>query len=200
MADPVSAIVDQYKQWLLGATKPRTLVVPKTKFEEHPDRNYSLKNRKASYLQHEKQTFGINLGWTDDAKDSTGDKVARWFFTRSGNNPGPVQYGETIAIGNGGKPSFLEFEDRAVGINLGWSENPSFEWKLLGGKIGDPVNTQDLIAIFNEKSEDGECLIFFDRTVGGDIGWPSSKTWTKQLEGKAWSVVKKQALERLGID
>ena len=103
---------------------------------------------------------------------------------RNGKSEEPIRFGETIALGNGGDPSFLRYEERTVGINLGWSKTPVFEWKLLGGKIGDPVHTQEWIAIYNPNPEDGECLIFFDRTVGGDIGWPSSKTWGQQFGEK----------------
>jgi hypothetical protein len=35
------------------------------------------------------------------------------------------------------------------------------------------------LAIYNKRAAD--CLIYFDRSVGGDIGWSSSQTWTDQL-------------------
>jgi hypothetical protein len=197
MSDVLDAI-EMYKQWMIGATKPRSPVLPKETFKENPERNYNLKGKAIrKYLQHEKQTFGINLGWTDNATNETGNKVARWFFVRNGQSEEPIRFGETIALGNGGDPSFLRYEERPVGINLGWSKTPVFEWKLLGGKIGDPVYTQEWIAIYNSKAENGECLIFFDRTVGGDIGWPSSKTWGEQFGERFWKEVKEQALKVL---
>jgi hypothetical protein len=172
--------VARYKQWLLGATKPRTTLLPKATFGEHPDRSCSLKNRKfVKYLQWEDQDFGINLGWTDDATDETGNKVARWFFARNGSSEQPIRFGETVAVGYGKSPSFLRYEERTTGINLGWTEEPAFEWKLLGGPADDPVHTQEWIAIFNQK--DGECLVAFDRNVGGDVGWPSSRRWGTQI-------------------
>jgi hypothetical protein len=181
MSDSVVEVVAElYKQWILGATKPRGPVLPKATFQEHPERNYSLKNKITHhYLQHEEEQFGINLGWTDDGSNATGDKVARWFFTRNGTTQAPIEFGETIALGNGEKPSFVKYEERTFGINLAYSDTPVFEWKILGGKKGDPVSTQSWIVLFNEKG--GECLIYFDRTVGADIGWPSSKTWSDQL-------------------
>jgi hypothetical protein len=75
----------------------------------------------------------------------------------------------------------VRFKQRNVGINLGWSKKPVYEWKLLGGKIDQPVSTKDRIAIYNQVSEGGECLIHFERTAGGHIGWPSSETWAEQL-------------------
>ena len=86
MSDPiVGAVAELYKQWILGATKPSTPVLPNANFHEHSDRTYSLKNKVTHhYLQHETEQFGINLGWTDDGTNQTGDKVARWFFARNG--------------------------------------------------------------------------------------------------------------------
>jgi hypothetical protein len=50
--------------------------------------------------------------------------------------------------GRGTSPSFLRYQERASGINLGWAE---------------------------------------DRTVGGDIGRPDSRTWWGQAEDQpAW--------------
>ena len=196
--EQVMMLVEKYKQWLFGATKPRTEILPKEKFTEHGERNYSLKNRQyVKYLQYEDQTFGINLGWTDDATNETGNKVARWFFARPGSDDSPIRYGERLALGNGGGASFLKFEERTIGINLGWSDQPVYEWQIFGGKIGAPVHTQEWVVIFNLRSEEGEPLIFFDRTAGGDIGWPSSKTWPDQIEELAWPLIKKGAIEYL---
>ncbi|HVQ91931.1 MAG TPA: hypothetical protein VMU51_12930 [Mycobacteriales bacterium] len=175
-------LAEHYKQWMIG-TDQSGFVLPKARFTDSASRSYNLKNaRIRKFLQHEKQTFGINLGWTDDAEPETGRKVARWFFARSGPDTGPIKFGETIAIGNGMDPSFIHYEHRTVGINLSWSNTPVFEWKILGGKPGQPVEVHKYWAIFNTKSEGGEVFIFFDRTVGGDIGWPSSKTWGAQLK------------------
>lgn len=199
----VNEEIERYIQWMLGATKPRGLIQPKASISEHPERSYNLKNSACrKYLQHEEQEFGVNLGWTNDGSNTTGDKVARWFFTRKGSDDNPIRFGETIALALGGNPSFLHYDKRAFGINLEWSTKPVFEWKLLGGKIGEPVHTQEWIAIFNEKV--GECLIYFDRPVGGNIGWPSSETWTeavtrigKGLASDLWDEAKKRAVEVL---
>src|SRR5215470_13715800 len=172
----VEKLVADLKQWKIGLNASG-LLLPKAHFDGPTDRNYNLKNFKTrKFLQHEKQTFGINLGWTDDAEPQTAARVARWFFARKGSGNEPIRYGEVIAMGFGGSPSFVKHEVRDVGVNLGWSESPVFEWQLLGGKTGDPIKAgADAVAIFNQKAD--ECLIFFDRTAGGDIGWPSSKTW-----------------------
>jgi hypothetical protein len=178
---------------LTSTDAPRP-VVPKSTFDGPAERNYFLKNRQErKFLQHEDQTWGINLGWTDDAEPSTAKKVRRWFFARSGNAQGPVRYGETVALANGGKPSFMRNVHRDVGIDLDWSDAPVYEWKLLGGKSGAGVKTGEAVAIYNVHAR--ECL--FDRTAGGDIGWPSSKTWGEQLEDRIRKAVVEYADEAL---
>lgn len=189
MADAVDEVIDLYKQWMFNANSPRGLIHPKSDFDGPRDRNYSLKNKfPRKFLQWEDQTFGINLGWTDDAEAATEQRVRRWFFTKADDTP--LRYGEVIAIGNGGDPSFLQYESRTIGINLAWSNDPKFEWKILGGKIDAPVEIQDWVVLFNLKSEEGEPLLYFDRNSGGDIGWPSSRTWSEQLGERLWDLVK----------
>jgi hypothetical protein len=173
-------VVNYLKQWMFDPNHPRHGLVPKAQFSGPSDRNYNLKNsRTKKFLQWEEQTFGVNLGWTDAADPATAKKVSRFFFARKAAGEAPLRYGELVAVGYGKDPSFLHYEHRTFGINLGWSNAAVFEWKLLGGRTGQPVSSGDWLAIYNEKA--GDCLIYFDRTVGGDIGWPSSQTWTDQL-------------------
>jgi len=180
MSDSVSDMVEKFKQWVINPNNPGQQVLPKSSFGGPADRNYSLQGTDGpkTFLQHENQTFGINLGWTDHSDKGTEQKVRRWFFAKNGD--GPIHYGDVIALANGQDPSFLENKKRSVGINLEFSKTPVFEWKILGGTIGQPVITGQRVAIFN--MSDGEPLIFFDRTAGGDIGWPSSQTWWDQAE------------------
>lgn len=178
--DQIEVATEYLKQWVMGSTEHRVLR-PKPEFAGLAERNYNLKNKQVrKFLQWEEQTFGINLGWTDDAEPATAKRVMRWFCTRNSRDAGPVRYGETIALGYGIKPSYIYRAHRDVGVDLNWSEAPVFEWKLLGGKVGQEVATGQWFAIYNTKGR--ECLLEFDRTVGGDIGWPSSKSWADQLE------------------
>jgi hypothetical protein len=182
---------DYLKQWTLQGTQSGA-VLPKSAFGGPKERNYTLKSKQVrKFLQHEHQTYGINLGWTDDAEPDTANEVRRWFIARSGDDSGPIRYGETVALGNGEKPSFIRDAHRTVGVDLDWSDTPVYEWKLLGGPAGTPVGTSEYLAIYNVKA--GECLIYFDRTRGGDIGWPSSKTWGQQLEDRLIQLVKDNA-------
>jgi hypothetical protein len=173
-------MAEQFKQWMINANGPRGTVLGKSSFGGPANRNYSLKGLEPrKFLQHEHQTWGINLGWTDNASAATERKVRRWFFHKRGS--GPIRYGDLIALGNGGNPSFIRYSKRTFGINLDWSNSPVYEWQILGGRRGQPVSTGTRVALFNTKSKAGtsvgEPLIYFDRTVGGDIGWPSSTTW-----------------------
>jgi len=191
-----ATVVEEMKQWKFSNPAKPPHLLPKSRFEGPADRNYTLKNRKTrKFLQSEKQTVGINLGWTEDAEPATATKVARWFFARSGAGDGPLTYGETVAIGIGKDPSFIRNEKRSIGINLGWSDTPVFEWKLAGGSAGETIDPNAYLAIYNEKAS--ECLIFFDRTAGGDIGWPSSETWGDQLKGKLLEEAKEAVIKAL---
>ncbi len=183
----VSELVDHYKQWTIGADHAGQ-VLPKSHFEDAPERSYNLKNKALrKFLQYENQNWGINLGWTDDASPETGKRVARWFFTRR-TGSGPVTYGETIALANGHGESFLHYAERDRGINLNWSREPVFEWRLLGGKPGQPVERGRYLAIYNLKAALFFC--YFDRNLGGDIGWSDSSRWEEQASDKIKSLLK----------
>jgi hypothetical protein len=199
----VDATIDLFKQWKLLADHTKAGPIrPKKSFDGPADRNYQLKSgRIRKFLQWEDQ-IGMNIGWTDDAEPKTAIKVQRWFFTRDGTSTGPIHYGESIAIGNGKKPSFLCYEVQRVGVNLQWKDNPCFQWQVLGGQPGAQVKTGEWLALYNDKAK--ECFIFVDRTVGGDVGWPSSQTWGEQasdqiegLAGKALDELEKQAVKAL---
>ncbi len=200
----VAQVAEDYKQWMIGANKRRPLMAQNA-FREGSDRNYSLKGlHERKFLQWEHQTWGINLGWTDDAEPQTEKRVSRWFFARVGGGTGQIKYGEPVALGYGKDPSFLRYEERTVGINLGWVNQPVFEWTLLGKATGRPVECGDRLAILNAKagsSQSPGVLIAFDRTVGADIGWPDSRTWLDQLPGilagLAEETVKKMIMAKL---
>jgi hypothetical protein len=195
----VTQQAEQYKQWVIGSGR-RGPVLAQNAFKDGSERNYNLKGLQehGNFLQWEKQTWGINLGWTDDHSAATAARVSRWFFARPGGGTGQLKYGETIALGNGKSPSFLRYESRTFGINLGWSDGPVFEWKLLGKPAGQPVQCGDRLAIYNAKAGSDTVpgvLIAFDRTVGGDIGWPDSKTWFEQAADELVAFGKKKATE-----
>jgi hypothetical protein len=176
------------KQWMFDPNHPHHPLYAKSSFNGPASRNTNLKNSlERRFLQWEHQTFGINLGWTDNASASTAVAVSRWFFTRP-DTTHPLRYGDTVAMGYGTSPSYIRYANRTFGINLDWSGTPKYEWKLLGGRIGQEVRSGDWLAIYNTVTK--QPLIYFDRTVGADIGWPNSETWGQQIEDAVMAFIK----------
>jgi hypothetical protein len=86
---PSAELLEELKQWKLDSLVSTTRLLPKANFESALERNYTLKNKIVrKFLHHEVQTFGVNLGFTDNASLETGKKAARWFFTRNGRADG----------------------------------------------------------------------------------------------------------------
>jgi hypothetical protein len=186
-APDIQQVAESLKQW--------TILNPGGgQVDVRAGRRYLLKNStNRHFLQYKKQGFagGINLGFSDDAEPATAAKVVHWEFVNQHRTA--VKYDEPVAIRC--KDGYLRYGSRTVGINLDWSDNPVFEWRLLGGRPGTPVRTRDWLSIFNGHSDDGEPLIYFKREVGGNIGWPSSKTWAQQ--GLDWT---KETVQRAVIE
>ncbi|MET0415483.1 MAG: hypothetical protein ABW022_05625 [Actinoplanes sp.] len=160
----MAQLADAYKQWNIGVDQPGPVL---------PKGRYTLRNsRSRKFLQYEKQTWGINLGWTDDA---TAAGVARWFVTRKDGRTGPVPFEENVALANGTGDSWLRYAERDFGINLTWSGQPVFEWTYLGGRPGQAALRGQNIAIYNQRIK--LFLVQFDRDIGGDVGWSDSKSW-----------------------
>lgn len=170
MANPVSI-------WMLNPNIKKHKLMPREAC--------SLKGRwNIRFLQHEKQDFGINIGWTKDAESNTEKRARQWFFVHDGSDAKPILYEEPIALGwKGKKNPFVRHAKRNFGINLDWSRGPSLEWLIIGGKKGTPVTTGEWISLFNIRvGSEGEPLVYFKRRVGGHIGWPSSKGWLDQAK------------------
>jgi hypothetical protein len=177
------------KQWMFDPNHPHHPLRAKPNFNGPADRNTNMKNsHERKFLQWEEQTFGINLGWTSDASPATAVRVSRWFFTRPADDASPIRYGQSIALGYGISPSYVYYTERTFGVNLDWSATPRFDWELLGGKIGQEVRSGDWLALYNKTARD--CLIYFDRDVGCDIGWPSSETWADQITDAVMKAIK----------
>ncbi|MDX1415062.1 MAG: hypothetical protein R3293_12775, partial [Candidatus Promineifilaceae bacterium] len=134
---------------------------------------------------HEKQRWGINIGWTNDADSNTEKRERQWFFVHDGSDAKPILYEEPIALGwKGKKNPYVRYAKRNFGINLKWSRGPSLEWQIIGGKKGTPVSTGEWVCLFNVRvgNKGGEPFIWFpSRAVGGHIGWPSSEGWFGQM-------------------
>jgi hypothetical protein len=194
ISEAADKLEEFYKQWSFDSGQAGFLM-PKARFADSTSRNYNLKNGSIrKFLQYEKQTLGINLGFTVNAEPATAKKVTRWFAARNGDLSQPVRFGETVAIGYGTEPSFVYYKTRDFGINLDWSKGAKYEWKILGGKVGQPVDQRKYWALYNTVAK--EPRLYFDRSgPTGDIGWPSSKTWGQQLKELGIELAEKAAQE-----
>ena len=185
----VQQAAEAFTQWTILNLDGKTT-------EVRSGQRYLLKNkRNRHFLKYKKQgTFGgINLGFTDDAEPATAQKSLHWEFVNKTGTA--VKYNEPVALRC--KDDYLYYGSRDVGINLKWSDSPVFQWWLYGGKAGTPVHTRDWFCLWNMHGELGEPMIWFERTVGGNIGWPSSKSWLDQGLDWAKGAVKKAVAEYL---
>jgi hypothetical protein len=173
----INNLANELKQWTIGVGQSGP-VLPMSSWKENSDRAYNLNNSHAGFAQWVDVSIGFNWGYRSGP--------ARRFFFVGGE---PIRYGETIAIGLGTPPSFLHHTHRTVGPDLEYAKSAAKEWKILGGKAGDPVLTGDQVALYNEGYK--ECLIYFKREVGANVGVPTSKTLVEQASG---------ALKELGED
>lgn len=166
-------------QWKFGSAAGASQINALNEFSEHNAACVNLHNRESGvYLQWEKQTLGINLGWTDHADADTATRTARWFLRRESADTAPVKYGERLALGYGTKPSFYHYEHRQVGINLGNVAAPAYEWIIIGGALGSPVKVGEMVGIYNVNVEtdagSGDFMVRHYRDNAGNIGWTSS--------------------------
>jgi hypothetical protein len=182
----VEKITAELKQWRFGPGRG-SLILPERTFKSAPERNISLKGLKLrKLLQWKHEMFGINLDWSSNAEPETEVMLRRWFLARPGDQNKPITYAEPVALANGEGESFLRYRRRTIGINLSWSAEPVYEWKVLGGTPGQPVRTGDNVAIFNTSVDgtggpNGDFFVYFDRPAGADIGWTTSPSWLDSL-------------------
>jgi hypothetical protein len=166
----IEQAAEAFMQWTILSPDGATV-------EIKPGKRYLLKNStNRHFLYNKKQTFGINVGFSNDAEPQTAKKVVHWEFLNRDRTP--VKYGEPVALGCNGE--WLFYGAREVGINLLWSKGPNFSWRLFGGRSGTLVTTREWLCIWNMHGDTGEPLIYFEREIGGNIGWPSSKTLVQQ--------------------
>jgi hypothetical protein len=140
------------------------------------------------YLQYEHQRLGINLGWTDNASAQTAKASEQWQFVAAGTVQ--IKYGDVLALKNHKAGSYVVNGHRTVGVDLDWTKEAVKQWMIIGGQEGKEVAVGDKVSLFNTKCK--LPLICFDRSVGGDLGWPDSKTWGEVAKGKAFEYIKRK--------
>ncbi|MEH6631632.1 MAG: hypothetical protein V7776_12425 [Halopseudomonas aestusnigri] len=173
-SNEIIADVAPLQQWMFNANSTGTVSPSKANLTPI---KYSLKNKaRRRFLQYEKQKYGINLGWTDNAAAQT-EKDIRGFAATLPNSQKVLRYGDVVALSWGQRKPYLRYKKREWGINLVWAHNPSYEWKVLGGRDGAPVQTgKDWVVLFNMTH--AEPMLYFKRGRGANIGWPDSKHWS----------------------
>ena len=152
------------------------------------DQYLTLHNRTAKQnLRYGRRNFGINLEW-DKAFLSNVQIIHR------GAKGLPILYTEDVSIfikGGG----YLKYEKRSVGINLGWSATPVYQWQIGGdgGNPGDAVGSAHALALYNKVAKD--FLVYDKRRLGINL------VWAKEYGQKGWSDLFREignALDKVG--
>lgn len=138
------------------------------------------------FLSYVKTGFGINL-------DFTTNNERKVFLQLKDRAERDIRTGDLVALGVGGSPSFLYYDERVFGINLKYSKSPVYEWRIIGasGELGKPIAMGETVALVNTKVKpDPDFLIYFKRPAGSDIGWTTSPGWADRFR-KAFDIAKK---------
>jgi hypothetical protein len=121
--------------------------------------------------------WGINLVWGDPEK---GDSV---FFQKESGKTDPLKFEEHLAINIRGG-GFVVYQGDRHGINLGWSKDPKFEWKIMGGPAGHVVPAGMVVGLYHLKEND--YLMYESREYGINLKWFKD---TGKFKGGFWSGV-----------
>ena len=126
-------------------------------------------------LKYGSRTWGINLVWEKS------NNLLNVQIIHNGPAGTPIIAGEPVAIyikGGG----YLKHEKRTVGINLGWSSRPAYEWKI-SGMAGPDVRIKggEPICLLNTVAQD--CVIYDTRRAGINL------VWAKDQGKRGWSAL-----------
>lgn len=130
------------------------------------------------FLTYQERDAGINLGYTTNAEEH------KIHLRLPDGKERDILTGEKVALGIGGGDAFLRYAERTLGINLKWTSDPVFKWRIYGatGEKGKPIPTGSWVAIVNANVEpEADFLVYLDRPVGADIGWTTSPDWKGKL-------------------
>jgi hypothetical protein len=116
------------------------------------------------YVQYGSRDTGVNLVW------STSVPVDNAIVFETASREQVVHYGEAVALkltANGNK--YLVYAERPSGINLRWSVNPTYEWEVRGGTLGEVVPRGTRVQLFNRMR--GEDVVYCSRRCGINLDW-----------------------------
>jgi hypothetical protein len=129
------------------------------------------------------------------AVERAAEAFMQWTILSPDGTTVEIKPGKRYLLKNSTNRHFLYNKEQKFGINLGFSDDAEpktakkvVHWEFLNrertsvkyGKPGTPVKTRDWLCIWNMHGDNGEPLIYFEREIGGNIGWPSSKTLVQQ--------------------
>lgn len=80
----------------------------------------------------------------------------------------PLNFNETFALYVKGR-GYIKYQDRNRGINLGWSDLPVYEWKIVLGEQRASVPSNTAVALFNLTRND--YVIYARREYGINLDW-----------------------------
>ena len=170
---PNIEIPESVLQWKIGSLVDTN--APIRSWNNYTDNDsYNLFCKKiGKYLTYiEKVPLGISLSYTNDRR------YCKTHFRLPDGKEREILSGESVAVGIGLGKAFLRYANRPVGINLDWSQEPVFEWRIFGSNLpeGTPIPENSWVAIVNDRVEPKpDFLVHFDRPPKmADIGWTSS--------------------------
>jgi hypothetical protein len=129
------------------------------------------------YLTWGKQDLGINLVYQSSEIDK------KIHFVLPDDQEREILTGEPVAFGIGGGESWLRYAERSVGINLKWSSDPSYEWRLFdaSGEKGRPIAAGSPVAICNTNVKPTADFMIYLSRPGADVGWTTSPGWFDRI-------------------
>ena len=115
------------------------------------------------------QTFGVDLDWSS--------KPALWKIQALGGSP-QIMYGQAVAIRVWGG-GWLTYGHQTFGVGLSLSQTPSYEWYVLGGQPGTPVDSRPAyqaleFALWNSRAK--TYLVTRHQTFGVSLDWYQKDT------------------------
>lgn len=162
-----SKMFSHFKQWRISGgtrTSPGSMIYSSTKYDDTKMFKLfgTVNGKQLSFSQHS----GIDLGWVQEFG-------AQWTFYKESGGETALRFGEPFALRHETfEAAFLKYGKRKYGIDLKRVGTPSYEWVILGGMPGTVVRRDAKVVIYNLTHK--EPLIYFNRRLGGDIGWKGS--------------------------
>ena len=151
--------LDIEKDWVIGRSTGEP--IPNGSYKKLVNQTIQM------CLGYDERPFGINLGWQPCGWIRPNIQFVRQSST---GDQRPLVYGERLAIKVAGH-GYLRYGERPLGINLVWSNTPSYEWVIRGGVRGSTVKTGKPVVLYNRIAAD--TLIYCKRPIGINLRWTS---------------------------